>query len=174
VTTQLLYLFNCLYLILLVVVAVFTRPTPRRLAGALAGSAVDGVVALAGIVVGERAGWWHMAITWEPYFLMPLWLALALSGFVFLITWRIARRFGWRGLAVALLLAAVLGPVRDYSYMAKFPEWGSYGPGYSPALAISAMYVLLGVVGHGLMRLTAGPAAADRLARAYFRKKEMV
>ena len=88
----------------------------------------------------------------------------ALIGFIFLITWRIARRFGWRGLAVAVIAAAVIGPPRDYWYMRRFPEWGSYGPGVAPVLAISATYVIVVLVGHGVMRLVAGPARADRLA----------
>ena len=33
-----------------------------------------------------------------------------LPGSSFLITWRIARRFGWRGLAVVAGIAAVIGP----------------------------------------------------------------
>jgi len=49
--------------------------------------------------------------------------------------------------------------------MKRFPEWGSYGPGFAPVLAISATYVLLVVIGHGVMRLVAGPATADPLAR---------
>src|SRR5712692_6426563 len=49
--------------------------------------------------------------------------------------------------------------------MATFPEWGAYAPGLAPVFAISAAYVILGILGHGLMRLVAGPAAADRLAR---------
>ena len=164
-TTRQLCLFNCLYLGILAVVAVLTRATPRRIGGALAGAAVDGVLALGAIAFGERAGWWHMAISWQPYFLMLLWIDFALGGFVFLVTWRIARRFGALGLAVVLVLAAVLGPVRDYRYMARFREWGAYAPGTTPVLAISLAYVLLGVAGHGIMRLIAGPATADRLAR---------
>jgi hypothetical protein len=165
VTVLQLYLFNCLYLVILAAVAVLTRATPLRIAGALAGAAVAGVVALGIIAFGERAEWWHMAIKWEPYFLMLMWIGFALGAFVFLITWRIARRFGGRGLAVVVFVAAVLGPVRDYRYMATFPEWGAYAPGLAPALAVSGTYVLMGIVGHGLMRVVAGPAAADRLAR---------
>jgi hypothetical protein len=164
-TTQQLHLFNAVYLAIFVVVAVLTRATPRRVAGAAAGAAVAGVAALAVIALGEEVGWWHMAIAWEPYFLAVLWLDFALSGFAFLLTWRVARRYGWRGLAVVAVAAAVLGPVRDYRYMERFPEWGSYGPGVAPVLAVSATYLLVGVLGHGVMRLVAGPAAADRLAR---------
>ena len=49
--------------------------------------------------------------------------------------------------------------------MRRFPEWGSYGPGIAPVLAISESYVVLVLVGHGVMRLVAGPAREDRLAR---------
>lgn len=163
--TEQLYLFNGLYLIILVVVAVLTRATGRRIAGALAAGAVIGVVALGIVALGEKVRWWHMAITWEPYFLTLLEIDFALCGFFYLLTWRIARRFGWRGLAVVVLVFAVLGPVRDYYFMAMFPEWGAYAPGVAPVLAISAMYVLIVIVGHGVMRLVAGPAREDRLAR---------
>ena len=164
-TTQQLHLFNGLYMVVLVVVAVVTRATARRIAGALAGGTVFGVVALGIIALGEGVGWWHMAITWEPYFLTVLWINSALCAFIYLITWRIARRFGWRGLAVVVIVAAVIGPPRDYWYMARFPEWGAYGPGIAPVLAISATYALMVVLGHGVMRLVAGPARGDRLAR---------
>jgi hypothetical protein len=165
VTAQQIHLFNFLYLAILAAVAVLTRATPRRIGGALAGGAATGVVGLSIIVFGERAGWWHFEIPWEPYFLSLVELDFALCGFVFLITWRIARRFGGRGLVVAMFIAAVIGPPRDYWYLKTFPEWGAYAPGIAPVLAISGTYVLLGIVGHGLMRLVAGPAAADRLAR---------
>jgi hypothetical protein len=164
-TTQQLHLFNVLGLVILVIVAVFTRATARRTTGAIAGGAAAGVVVLGIIGLGERAGWWHMAITWEPYFLILLWIDFALSAFPLLITWRIARRFGWRGLAVAVAVAGIIGPPRDFWYMRRFPEWGSYGPGIAPVLAISATYILLILVGHGVMRLVAGPAREDRLAR---------
>jgi len=64
-TTLQLHLFNLLYLAFLVVVAFLTRATARRIAGALAGGAAVGVVGLGIIALGEKVGWWHMAITWE-------------------------------------------------------------------------------------------------------------
>jgi hypothetical protein len=164
-TAEQLHLFNGIGLVVLVVVAILTRATARRIAGALAGGAALGVVALGIIALCMEAGWWRFAITWEPYFLTLLWIDFALGAFIFLITWRIARRFGWRGLAVVVIAAAVIGPPRDYWYMQRFPEWGSYAPGVAPILAISATYVILVVLGHGVMRLVAGPAHEDRLAR---------
>jgi hypothetical protein len=154
-----------LYQAVLVVVAVLTRATARRIAGALAGGLAFGVVALGIIAFGEKVGWWHKAITWEPYFLTLMLIDFALGAFIYLITWRIARRFGWRGLAAVVVVLAVLGPVRDYRYMGRFPEWGAYAPGITPVLAISATYVIMVILGHGVMRLLAGPSGGDRLAR---------
>lgn len=164
-TLQQLYLFTAFYVLLLAVVAILTRAAPRRIAGALAGAAPGGVLMLIIAAFGESAGWWHFVMNWTPYFLVLMCITMIPCGLVFLLTWRIARRFGGRGLAVSLFIVAVLGPVRDYSYMAAFPEWGAYGPGLAPVLGISAAYVTMGVVGHGLMRLIAGPAGADRLAQ---------
>lgn len=164
-TIQQMYFFTAFYLILFVIVAILTRATAQRIVGALAGGVVSGFACLGIIQFCEKMGWWHMAIPWEPHFLSVFIIGMAISGFVFLITWRIARRFGWRGLAVVIIVAAVLGPFRDQWYMNRFPEWGSYGPGVAPILAISAAYVILGVVGHAVMRLVVGPAGADRLAR---------
>jgi hypothetical protein len=165
VTIQQLYTFNGLYLILLVVVVILTRPTLRRTYAAIVGAFAAGAVGIAVIAICERAGWWHFAMHWEPAYLIQLGISVALGAFVFLLTWRLARRFGGRGLAIALFLAALLGPFRDSAYMAMFPEWGYYAPGIAPMLAISMAYVMIGVVGHGVMRMIAGPSAADPLAR---------
>ena len=157
------------HLIILTVVVVLTRATPRRLAGASVGAAVMGGAGLGIIAIGESAGWWHFVMTWEPYFLTLMWIGMIPCGFLFLITWRIARRFGGRGLAVVICVVAVVGPLRDSWYMARFPEWGTYGPGFAPMVATSGAYILLGIIGHGVMRLVAGPAAADPLARHVWR-----
>jgi hypothetical protein len=164
-TTQQLHLFNGFYLVVFIVVAILTRATRRRIAAALAGGVAASVAVVGIIALGEKVGWWHFVFTWGPYFLTVLLIGLPLIGFIFLITWRIARRFGGRGLAVVLVVVAIIGPPRDYWYMRQFPEWGSYGPGIAPFLAVSAAYVVMVLVGHGVMRLVAGPARDDRLAR---------
>jgi hypothetical protein len=164
-TIRQLYVFIGIESIFMVVVALVTRATARRIAGAMAGGGAMGVAALGLAALGERLGLWHMVIPWEPYFLTVALIDCAVSGCVFLITWRIARRFGARGLAVAAIVAAVVGPIRDYALMQRFPEWGAYAPGVAPILATSVAYVLLGTVGHATMRLFSGPARDDRLAR---------
>jgi hypothetical protein len=165
VTIQQLYIFNVLYLILLVIVVILTRANLRRIAGAIVGTFAAGAAGIGVIAICERVGWWHFTMNWAPNYLIQMGVSVALGAFVFLLTWRLARRFGGRGLAIALLLAALLGPFRDSAYMAMFPEWGYYAPGIAPILAISVAYVIIGVVGHGLMRVIAGPATADRLTR---------
>ena len=169
-TTRQLFLMCFLYLIALVLVVYFTRATSRRIAGALAGGVVFSVVGLGADALGEALGWWRMAI-WEPHMLPLVCLGFAVSvAPIYLVTWRVARRFGSRGLVVAVVLLAVIGPLRDYMYMSRFPEWGSYAPGVVPVLAIAAIYALLVPVGQTVMRLVAGPAGADRLAsRAWAR-----
>src|SRR5262249_5509404 len=96
-SAQQFHLLNGLYLVVLVVVAILTRGTARRLAGALAGAAAMYPVGLALIALGEHVGWWHWLFPWEPNFLTAAGINCVLCGFVFLITWRIARRFGARG-----------------------------------------------------------------------------
>ena len=45
-----------LYLVILAVVTVLTRATPRRIAGAMVGGAVVGVALLGIVAIGEKAG----------------------------------------------------------------------------------------------------------------------
>jgi hypothetical protein len=168
-TTLQLHLFNCIYLAISVIVAILTRATARRLFGALAGAAVGGLLAISGIALGERLSWWHMSITWAPWYLILLWIDFTVCAYVFLILWRIVRRFGWRGLAVVMLATSVIGPLRDYWYMKRFPEWGAYGPGVTPLVVIAAGYPILIVVGYAMMRIIAGQAREDRLARALWK-----
>jgi hypothetical protein len=85
-TIQQLYLFNSIYLVATVVVAILTRATGRRIVGAVSGAGASGVVAILIIAIGERAGWWHIAITWKPYFLTVMLVDFALCAFIFLIT----------------------------------------------------------------------------------------
>ena len=42
-------------------------------------------------------------------------------------------------------------------FAAQFPNWMVFSPGVAPMLAVSVTYVLWIVVGHGVMRLVAGP-----------------
>src|SRR5260370_36817594 len=110
-TTQQIILMTGAYSLALVAAVYFTRATSRRVVGALAGGATVGLMVLGMIALCEAIGWWRVPFASTPYFLLLLYLGLAIScSPIYLITWRVARRFGWRGLAVVLGAAAVIRP----------------------------------------------------------------
>jgi hypothetical protein len=171
-TEQQLYAFSVLALAISVTAALLTRATPRRIMGAMAGAGTAALISLAVIAFGEKVQVWHMAIDWRPYILSLFLINVTLCAYVFLITWRIAQRFGWRGLLIVIFIVAIIGPPRDYWYMSRFPEWGHYSPGFVPVIAISIAYVTLILIGHGVMRLVAGSSRKDPLARKLWESKK--
>ena len=152
-------LMTGLYLAALIAVTYFTRATLRRFIGALAGGFAASTFGLAALVLFERMGLWHVPFGGSPYFLPILYIGLAVSLMpIYLITWRLERRFGWQGLAIFIGIVALIGPPRDYFYAATFPEWMVFGPGIAPVLADSAAYVGILIIGHAIMRVVAGPS----------------
>lgn len=148
------------YAVALIVTIYFTHPTARRAVGAAAGGVVVALMVLGMIALCERLGWWRIPSNNTPYFLPLMFLGLAVScAPIYLITWRVARRFGWRGIAASIAIVAVIGPPRDYLYARTFPQWMVFAPGIAPILADAATYVAIVAVGHAVMRLIAGPSA---------------
>jgi hypothetical protein len=165
-TTGQMMLMAALYLAAFLAVAYFTRAKLLRNAGAVAGGAVFGVVALLGMRLGEVQSWWRVPSGRGSYFELLFWLGFAVScAPVYLITWRVARRFGARGLAVCVVAAAIIGPPRDYAFALAFPNWMVFSPGMVPIIAVATIYALLVVVGHAVMSMVAGPARGDSLAQ---------
>ena len=167
-TTQQIIWITFAYAVALVGVIYLTRAIPGRVGGAFAGGAIAGLLCVGIVSLGERAGWWH----W--HYPVPFTVGFAVLFYggtvvsltpLYLVSWRVARRFGGRGLAVASASVAIIGPPRDYLVVAYFPEWGSFAPGIAPVIADAAAYVAIVVVGHVVMRMVAGRATADRLAR---------
>ena len=123
-TTQEILLWTCAYLVEFGVVMYFTRATARRVVGALIGGASAGLVGLGAIALCEALAWWQIPSSSTPFFLPLFYLGLAISLTpIYLVTWRLARRFRWRGLAVFIGSVAVIGPPRDYLIAATFPKW---------------------------------------------------
>jgi hypothetical protein len=152
------------YLLVLVAVSYFTRATSRRILGAFAGGAAVGCFGMGAIVLGNTLGLWRVPISWTPLFLTLFYLGLAISVTpIYLVTWRLARRFGWRGLAVFTCIVAIIGPPRDYLFAAVFPKWMVFAPGVAPILADAVAYVGIVFIGHAVMRLVAGASREDRL-----------
>jgi hypothetical protein len=163
-TTNQIIVVICAYMVALVAVIYLTRATSRRVVGALTGGAAVGFMGMGAIVLGNTLGLWRVPIVWTPYFLVLFYLGLSISVTpIYLVTWRVDRRFGWRGLAVCLVVVAIIGPPRDYLYAAKYPAWMVFAPGIAPVLADAATYVGIVAIGHAVMRLIAGPSRKDRL-----------
>ena len=165
-TTLQIIVMSCAYAVVLAAVIYFTRATSRRVAGALAGGAAAGCWGLGAIIVGEEIGLWRdfLPSAHSLWVLFYFGLAISLSP-IYLITWRAARRFGWRGLGMCLIVTGVVGPPRDYLYVATYPAWGAFAQGVAPVLADAATYVGLVALGHAVMRLVSGPALGSQLAR---------
>lgn len=154
------------YFVALLIVVYFTLPTSRRLLGALGGGAAVGCFGIGAIVLGNTLALWRVPIFWTPYFVALFYLGLAISCTpIYLVTWRLARRFGWRGLAVFTGIVAIIGPPRDYMYATKFPAWMVFAPGVAPIIADAVAYIGIVLIGHTVMRLLAGPSSEDQLAR---------
>ena len=163
-TRQQIILWAGAYLVELVAVIYFTRATTRRVIGAMVGGAAAGLFGLGAIVLCETLGCWRVPFASTPYFLPLFYLGISISLTpIYLVTWRLARRFGWRGLAVFVGIVGIIGPPRDYFIAATFPKWMVFAPGVAPILADSATYVGIVVIGHAVMRLIAGTSRADRL-----------
>jgi hypothetical protein len=132
----------------------------------VAGGAASALLGINAIALCEAVGLWWIPFAPTPYFLMLFYVGLAISLMpIFPVTWRLARRFRWRGLAVFIGIVTLIGPPRDYLYATMFPQWLVFAPGIAPIVADGATYAGIVVLGHAVMRLIAGPAKIDRLTR---------
>lgn len=164
-TARMLIGFAIGYGIALIVALYFTRATTRRAAGAVVAGGVGAVVFLGALVLGVAVGWWRVSLPSTPGVRALFSIATAISlAPIYPVTWRVARRFGRRGLALCVLVAGIIGPPRDYMVAALHPEWMVFAPGFVPVLAVSVIYAGFVAVGHFIMWTIAGPATADRLA----------
>jgi hypothetical protein len=165
-TTHPLTLITAGYFVELIIVAYLTRATSRRVLGALVGAVAVAFVTMAIVAFCVSLGWWLMPIASTPFLATMLGIGVVIScAPIYLVTWRIARRFGLRGLVISTAIVTVIGPPRDYFIAAKFPEWMVFLPGVAPIVADGVAYAVIMIVGHAVMYLVAGPSGADRLAR---------
>jgi eukaryotic-like serine/threonine-protein kinase len=153
------------------VVAYLTRAMFCRAMGCLAGGAAFAVVWMIKFRVDYAMGWWRSAFPETPGPLMLISLPLGLltlmfgGGMLFLAYWRVARRFGWAGQVVMLLGVPIGLAIRDRIWWEHFMRAMVATPGIGPLLADAALLAVGMVLGLAVMRLIAGPAGKDPLAR---------
>ena len=165
-TTFAIIVMTAAYAVALLAVVYLSRPPALRFAGALTGGFAAGGLGLGAMALGQALGVWWIALPSTPgvWVLFYAGFAISLTP-IYLVTWRVARRFAWRGLAVCLVVVGVIGPPRDYLYAELYPQWMVFGPGVAPMVADAATYVALVALGHLAMWWVSGPARASRLAR---------
>jgi hypothetical protein len=131
-TTNQLIVVTCAYLVALVAVVYFTRATSRRVVGALAGGAVVGCFGMGAIfsAMYRDCGACRSSDTVLLPAVLP-GLSISVTP-IYLVTWR--GPASGKGLAVRLVVVAVIGPPRDYLYAAKYPVM-VFAPGIAPILA---------------------------------------
>jgi hypothetical protein len=163
----LLILSSLIYLASLGAVAYFARPGKRRMAGALGGGVAAGLSLPLLLALAGAEGWWQCPFLKLPYAPLVTFVGFSVSyATIALAVWRIERRFGWRGAACSLAAACVLGPPRDYAIASRYPELMVFGPGAAPIAGNAFVYFVTVALTLAVMRLIAGPAATDRLARS--------
>ncbi len=163
-TLQQLILIICAYSIIMIVVIYFTRPTLSRTGGALAGGAVGGCLLLILFILGSVYGFWRTSLTSKPGMLILFFISIVISlAPIYLCTWRVSRRFGYRGLVIFLGVVALIAPFRDYLIASKYPQWMAFKSGVVPIFADATTYVVIIVLGHAVMHFVAGPSHKDRL-----------
>lgn len=169
-TTQQIIWMTVGYSIAFIAAVYFTRATTRRVLASLIAAAVAGAAFVGASLLGRTVGWWHFPLPSSAVVLALFFLGAAISlAPMYLITWRVARRFGRPGLTLCLIAVALIGPPRDYLVAAMYPNWMTFAPGLAPILADCAIYVGLVALGHFIMRLVAGPAQGDPLAQRHHR-----
>ena len=82
-----------------------------------------------------------------------------------LVSWRVARRFGWAGVAVFIVAMSANLTVRDRMYWDVYMHMMTVSWGIQALLADTALFGLGLMLGHAVMRIVAGPAKGDGLSR---------
>jgi serine/threonine protein kinase len=151
--------------------AYFTRARLLRLEGALAGGVTFAVVRFLGMRLDFAMGWWRsrfpdtpdpLSLFSEP--LLPFGYAVV-GALGLLVVWRIARRFGWVGYAVVFVVVGVSFAVRERFWFDRFMQVMNMPFETIPVAVDAAFGTLAFALGYAVMRVIAGPARSDRLAR---------
>jgi hypothetical protein len=139
-----------------------SRAQRLRAASSMAGGAIFSVfVTMIPISMRWRS---FVALQHSTQALLLLYTIGVLYGAIIaLAEWRIARRFGWRGLAAFVIVVSIGGPIRERLYLSA-AHLMAVAPGAIAWIANTLSWTCALLLSHSIMRLIAGPARDDRLA----------
>jgi hypothetical protein len=141
-----------------------------RVGGALAGGSVIAAIRLLGIRHAYAMGAWSTRFPSDPdpisLFSAPMLFLIygAFTAAILLVSWRLERRFGWKGPAVLLAVMASFAPLRERLVLDKLMHVINAPFQLSPIMSDVAFWASGLLLGYAAMRLVAGAAGADRLA----------
>ncbi len=151
--------------------AYLTRASLRRAASGLVGVIAFSLVQYVWDRAAAVAGWWSYP-GYGTTGSLPMPVAIYLfSGLVYagfgLIGWRIARRYGWKGLLAFLAGWSLWGFIHDNAGSALFSSSRLMiiGPGAAARIADFLVYATCMASVLFAIRVTGGPFRADPLAR---------
>jgi hypothetical protein len=87
------------------------------------------------------------------------------SAVYLLVSWRLARRFGWTAVGVFIIVVAVIVTGGNRLLFEKVTQIMTVSSGVRPLLADAAFVSVGLMLGYAVMRLIAGPARNDQFAR---------
>lgn len=152
--------------IIAALVIFFTRASILRTSGALIGVGLFVALNIVWDLAASAAGWWHYS---NNITIQPIWVytaqALVWGTIGTLIGWRIARRFGVRGLTIFFTILAAIGAGRDFAYSTQSDLLVFTMP--FGLLMDASAWASLYILSYLMMRLIAGPASDDKLARSH-------
>jgi serine/threonine protein kinase len=153
ISTPALVLLNYIALVGLGGAVYFTQPKVWRFAGALCGGLVFALLSVPFRVSSA-----------SPARLLMYSAAVAAGTILSLIGWRVTRRFGWRGQIAFIAIISIWGPLRTRAY-AMASNALVVAPGFQGYISDAARWAFAIVLSQLMMRVVAGPARKDLLAR---------
>jgi hypothetical protein len=170
---QALYIASGVYLVLMAATIFFTRPNRRRLLGAVAGGAVVAAVGVGIESLFHVLGYWRYPSVDQPYGPVAIYpLVILVFAMIALIGWRIMRRFGWPGQMIFVVALTTVATLRDFLVAEKVLGIIVFAPGLATVVVDAAIWIGTVALAQTVMRLVAGPAAADPLGRRLWPMRE--
>jgi hypothetical protein len=131
------------------IVALVTRPTRRRLFGAICAIVVFTALSAPIDELGAKWNLWTCPTLHDPAHpstIVYFGQATIFVGSIALIGWRVKRAFGIGGLVRFIVAVLVLGCIRDFAGASIFPDLLRFGPQPGALIADAAAWAVVALV----------------------------